>query len=100
MSTQRRRGSLAQRARTAPARTAPPPAAAVPRARFGPSDDSRSVRSPWVWRGFAAMALVALGLLLTFALDGRTGFAVAWAVIFVAWGGVAALLFRRHVRIT
>jgi hypothetical protein len=46
------------------------------------------------------MALVALGLLLTFALDGHTVFAAAWGVIFLAWGGVAAVLYRRHLKIT
>lgn len=96
MSHPPRRGSLSQRARSPAARAEPP----ATRRRFGPPDDSLSVRSPWVWRGFAAMALVALGLLLTFALDGHTGFAAAWGVIFAGWAGVAALLYVRHVRST
>lgn len=68
--------------------------------RSGPSDESKSVRSPWVWRAFAMMALVALGLVVTFAADGVVGYAVAWAIIALAWTVTAGLLWRAHLRVT
>ncbi len=60
-------------------------------------DGSRSVQSPWVWRGFLFMSLIALGLCLSFATAGLVLFAVAWAVITVGWFAVAMWLWRKHI---
>jgi hypothetical protein len=60
-------------------------------------DGSRSVGSPWVWRGFVFMSLIALGLGLSFAARGWTLYAVAWAAIALGWFAVGMWLWRRHV---
>lgn len=44
-----------------------------------------AVMSPWGWRILAVFTLVALGLAITFTLDGHTAFAVIWLVITGAW---------------
>ena len=44
-------------------------------------DGSRSVQSPWVWRGFFFMSLIALGVCLTFVSGGQAGYGAAWAMI-------------------
>lgn len=59
-------------------------------------DGSRSERSPWVWRGLFFMALVALGLSLSFFAGGRTLYGAAWAVITVGWLSTSMWLWRRH----
>jgi hypothetical protein len=61
-------------------------------------DGSRSVQSPWVWRGFVFMALIALGLSITFLGAGWFLYATAWAVIAVSWFAVGMWLWRKHVR--
>ncbi len=53
--------------------------------------DSRSVRSPWVWRAFLMMTLLAVGIVIILAGNGKTGFAVAWGVI------ALGLVRHRHV---
>ena len=72
---------------------------AAPRStRYRLPDGSRSAQSVWVWRGFLLLALIALGLCLTLAIDGRTGFAAAWAVIAAGWFAISMVLWRRHLR--
>ena len=69
--------------------------------KSGPStslDTSFSVQSPWVWRGFLFLALIAFGLCLALAQTGRVLFALAWAVIALGWFGFAMWLWRKHVR--
>ena len=61
-------------------------------------DGSRSVQSPWVWRGFLFMSLIAGGLCLSFAGNGWTFFAVSWGVITVGWFAISMWLWRKHVR--
>jgi len=61
--------------------------------------DSRSVRSPWIWRGFFVMALVAFGLVIILAANHNTGFAAAWAVIGCGWLAVSMWLWRQHTRL-
>jgi hypothetical protein len=60
--------------------------------------DSRSVRSPWVWRAFLMMSLVALGIVIILASSGKTGFAIAWGVIAAGWFAVSMWLWRQHTR--
>lgn len=62
-------------------------------------DGSRSVVSPWVWRGFFFLSLIALGLCLVLFAGGRTLFAVAWAIITVGWFTVSMWLWRQHLRL-
>jgi len=61
-------------------------------------DGSKSVNSPWVWRGFLFMSLIAFGLCLNFFLGGLVVYAAAWAVITAGWFAVAMWLWRKHVR--
>ena len=61
-------------------------------------DGSRSVQSPWVWRGFLFMSLIAFGLCLTFASGRQLFFAVAWGVITAGWFTISMWLWRKHVR--
>jgi len=72
--------------------------AAAPATRFRLPDGSRSVESPWVWRGFLFLAFIALGLCLTFVMGGQSMFAVAWAVITAGWFATSMWLWRKHVR--
>lgn len=61
-------------------------------------DGSKSVQSVWVWRGFFFMALIALGLCISFAESGLTFFAGAWGVIAAGWFATSMFLWRKHVR--
>jgi hypothetical protein len=65
--------------------------------RFRLPDGSRSVQSRWVWRGLFFMALIALGLCLTFVAGGHGGLAAAWGVIAAGWFGFSMWLWRQHV---
>jgi hypothetical protein len=60
-------------------------------------DGTRSVQSPWVWRGFLFMSLIALGLFLTF-VSGHNGFyALSWGFITVGWFSISMWLWRKHI---
>jgi hypothetical protein len=56
-----------------------------------------AVMSPWGWRILAVFAMVALGLCVTFFLDGHTVFGALWIVIAVGWGGFSFRLWRMHL---
>ncbi len=60
---------------------------------------SRSVRSPWVWRGFFVMSLVAFGVVIILLGNHKTGLAVAWTVIGGGWLAVSMWLWRQHTRL-
>ena len=61
-------------------------------------DGSRSVQSPWVWRGFLFMSLVAGGLFITFLSADKTFLAAAWGAITAGWFAISMWLWRRHVQ--
>ena len=63
-------------------------------------EESRSVRSVWVWRGFLMMSLVALGVVIILAGNGKTGYAIAWGVIAAGWFAISMWLWRQHNRMT
>lgn len=65
--------------------------------RFQLPDGSRSAQSPWVWRAFLFLSLVAFGLALSFLSEGRTGLAVAWLVITIGWFAISMWIWRRNV---
>jgi hypothetical protein len=56
-----------------------------------------AVASPWGWRIMAVVTLVAVGLCITFFLDGHTVFGFLWVVIAVAWGFFTNQLRLRHL---
>jgi hypothetical protein len=58
--------------------------------------DSRSVRSVWVWRGFLMMSLVAIGVAIILLGNGAPGFAIAWLVIACGWFAISMWLWRQH----
>ena len=62
-------------------------------------DGSRSVASPWVWRGFLFLSLIAFGLCLLLFSGGRTLLAIAWVIIAVGWFAVSMWLWRQHLRL-
>ena len=66
--------------------------------RFHLPDGSRSAQSPWVWRGFLFMSLIALGLSITFAAGAQPFYTVSWAVIATGWFTTAMWLWRKHLR--
>jgi hypothetical protein len=78
-----------------PGRSAGSPGRSSARIRL--PDGTRSVQSPWVWRAFLFMSLIAFGLCLTLALGHRTLYAVAWAFVTVGWFGIAMWLWRKHL---
>ncbi len=59
-------------------------------------NESRSVRSVWVWRGFLLMSLVAVGIAILLAGNGATTFAIMWGVIAAGWFAIAMWLWRMH----
>ncbi|MGH9055230.1 MAG: hypothetical protein ACRDYY_05105 [Acidimicrobiales bacterium] len=61
-------------------------------------DESRSVRSPWAWRGLLVMAFLAFGVTLVMAGNGKVGFAAAWSVISAGWLAISMWLWRQHAR--
>lgn len=60
--------------------------------------ESRSVQSPWIWRGLLLMSLVALGLCFTLLVGGNITFGAMWGVIAVGWFGFSMWLWRQHLR--
>lgn len=61
--------------------------------------ESRSVRSVWVWRGFVMMALVAIGIVIILAANGRTTYAALWGVIAAGWFTIGMWLWRQHTKL-
>ena len=59
-------------------------------------DGSRSVQSPWVWRGLLFLALIAGGLAIALLTTGSTVFGVLWVVIALGWFGISMWLWRKH----
>jgi hypothetical protein len=59
-------------------------------------DGSRSVQSPWVWRGFFFLSLIGLGVCLSLLSGGDTGYAGAWAVITLGWFAISMWLWRKN----
>jgi hypothetical protein len=56
-----------------------------------------AVMSPWGWRILAVFTMVALGLCVTFFLDGHTVFGVLWVVVAAGWAGFSYRLRRLHL---
>jgi hypothetical protein len=66
--------------------------------KFHLPDGTRSISSPWVWRGLFLMSLIALGLCLSLLVAGHSGYALAWLVIAAGWFGVSMWLWRQNVK--
>ena len=61
-------------------------------------DGTRSVQSPFVWRMFVFLSLIALGVCISLATTGRSGYAIAWGVIAAGWFTIGMLLWRKHLK--
>ena len=61
-------------------------------------DGTRSVQSPWVWRGLLLFSIVAGGICLSLATAGKPLLAGAWAFIAVGWFSVSMWVWRRHAK--
>ena len=53
--------------------------------------------SPWGWRILAVAAMVAVGLAVTFLLDGHTAIGGFWVFIAVSWAFFTYRLWRLHL---
>jgi len=60
--------------------------------------DSRSVRSGWIWRGFLILTLLALGVAIIMAGNHHPTLAIFWVVIAVGWLVTSMWLWRQHSR--
>ena len=56
-----------------------------------------AVMSPWGWRILAVFTMVALGLCITFFIDGKTVFGTLWVVVSLAWAAFSYRLWRQHL---
>lgn len=59
-------------------------------------EDSRLVRSVWIWRAFFVLSLVAVGVAIIFFGNGKTVPAILWLVIAAGWFAFAMGLWRKH----
>ena len=62
-------------------------------------DESRTVRSVWAWRAFFLMSLVAVGIAIILATNGKTTYAALWGVIAAGWFGVSMFLWKKHTEV-
>ncbi len=56
-----------------------------------------AVMSPWGWRILTVFTMLAVGLSVTFFLDGHTVFGGLWVAIAAGWGGFSYRLRRLHL---
>lgn len=56
-----------------------------------------AVMSPWGWRILAVFTLVALGLCLTFFLDGHAVYGALWVIVAAGWATFTYRLWRSHL---
>ncbi|HMC41188.1 MAG TPA: hypothetical protein VKI19_16095 [Acidimicrobiales bacterium] len=92
--------------RVTPRKGAPAPARPASRELVGKAtstekwdvQDSRSVRTPWVWRVFLLLSLFGIGVAIILDGNHHRTFAVLWLVISAGWFAVAMWLWRQHSR--
>ncbi len=90
-------GAVATRRRPATA-TLPAVKAAGKKGERYSVEESRAVRTPWVWRGFFMLSMLAIGVVLVMLGNGKTGLAIAWVVIACGWFATSMWLWRQHRR--
>ena len=62
-------------------------------------EDSRFVRTTWVWRSFLMLSMVGIGIAIIFAGNGKSLLAVLWVVISLGWFAFAMGLWRKHTKL-
>lgn len=77
---------------------APAPAARPAKPERWEVQESRSVRSGWIWRGFLMLTLLAVGVAIIMAGNHHSTLAILWGVIAVGWFAIAMWLWRQHNR--
>ena len=80
--------------------SAPLPAAGSSRSAGRRADEPAlgiAVMSPWGWRILTVFTMLALGLCITFFLDGHTVFGLLWIIVAAGWGGFSYWLRRLHI---
>jgi len=60
--------------------------------------ESKAVRSVWVWRLFLVMSLIAFGIALILFGSGLTTFGILWCLIAAGWLGISMWLWRMHLK--
>jgi hypothetical protein len=60
--------------------------------------DSRSVRSGWIWRGFLMLTLLAVGVAIIMEANHHGTLAIMWGVIAAGWFAISMWLWRQHSR--
>src|SRR5579884_3757942 len=81
--------------RVTPSKRTPPK---PPPAKEWDVQESRSVRSGWVWRGFLMLALLGVGVAIIMAGNHQSTLAVLWLVIAAGWFATSMWLWRQHGR--
>jgi hypothetical protein len=59
---------------------------------------SRQVRSGWVWRGFLILTLLGVGVAIIMAGNHHRTLALLWLVIAAGWFAMSMWLWRQHSR--
>jgi hypothetical protein len=62
-------------------------------------EESRSVRSAWIWRGFLVMSMVAVGIAIIMAGNGHSTLGIEWGVIAAGWFAISMWLWKKHSRL-
>jgi uncharacterized membrane protein len=76
----------------------PAPSAPAPQRRYR-LVDSPAITSPWAWRAFFMMTLVALGFCINFAVQHYSLFySAGWGLITAVWFSFSMFLWRQHTR--
>jgi hypothetical protein len=62
-------------------------------------NESRSVRSGWIWRGFFLLSLVAIGIAIILASNHYNTLAIGWGIIAGGWFVISMFLWRKHTQL-
>lgn len=62
-------------------------------------EDSRFVRTVWVWRAFFLLSLVAVGVAIIFFGNHESLDGILWLVIAAGWFAFAMGLWRKHAQL-
>ena len=96
------RAAVSNSGRVTPARGARPSGAGVRSKLSGMGQgrydvsQSRSVQTPWVWRGMLMMSMLAVGVALVMLGNGLSTLAALWGVIAVGWFAISMWLWKKH----
>jgi hypothetical protein len=60
--------------------------------------ESRSVRTGWIWRGFLMLTLFAIGIAIIMLTTHHSTLAILWLVIAAGWFATSMWLWRQHSR--